>query len=476
MRSSLISVAIAFSCVMSLPSGCAKRRASIPSDSVPETSPEQPAAEPVGRRASTPGRAELATQFIENPEAQRPRLDQTVYRIDLDASDPQQGPADALITLVMFGNFEDKFSARAVNTVKTLRAKYGDDLRIVWKHRPLPMHAHSRQAASLAVEAFKQGGAPMFWRLHELLFENMRALDDEDLERYAKQLGLARKGVVAALTKRPHEAKIDRDIAQANRLSEVPTSPEFAVNGRYVRGAQPAALFELLIGEELVKAKALVAAGTARAAVYEKLVERGSATPVQPLPGTVGGPPPRYDLEVPQGAPERGGKYAKVVIQEFCEFECPYCARVQPTLQELLDKYGDQIKVVWRNYPLPNHAHAKDAAQAAMEVYAQRGNDKFWAYHDRLFAEQGALTAKDLERHASVVGGVDTEALRGALDDDLHAGVLASDAQALASLKIRGATPTFLINGKLLQGALPGEAFQVAVERALEEAGHRTAP
>jgi protein-disulfide isomerase len=83
------------------------------------------------------------------------------------------------------------------------------------------------------------------------------------------------------------------------------------------------------------------------------------------------------------GAPYKGAPDAPIVIVEYTDFQCPYCARLVPTFSELLKRYPKEIKIVYKNYPLRGHPYAKKAAAAAMAAH-QKG--KFWEFHDRLFA------------------------------------------------------------------------------------------
>ncbi len=72
---------------------------------------------------------------------------------------------------------------------------------------------------------------------------------------------------------------------------------------------------------------------------------------------------------------------------EFSDFQCPFCRRVEPTLKGLRDKYGDKVRLVWKNEPLPFHPRAEPAAEAALEVRAEKGDKGFWDAHDKLFDE-----------------------------------------------------------------------------------------
>ncbi|MDB4974902.1 MAG: Periplasmic thiol disulfide interchange protein DsbA, partial [Myxococcaceae bacterium] len=202
--------------------------------------------------------------------AAAPADDKTVYKVPVGASDPVKGPADALVTVVIFSDYQCPFCSRVEPTLSALQSKYGNDVRFVWKDNPLPFHNDAGPAATLAREAYSEGKDKKFWEAHDLLFKNQTALSRADLENYGKQLGLNDKKVKAALDASPYKAKIEEDQALARNLGASGT-PSFFINGRSLRGAQPQPAFEKLIDEELAKAKAKVASGTAKAKVYEEL-------------------------------------------------------------------------------------------------------------------------------------------------------------------------------------------------------------
>jgi protein-disulfide isomerase len=164
-------------------------------------------------------------------------------------------------------------------------------------------------------------------------------------------------------------------------------------------------------------------------------------------------------------APFRGGRDAKVVIEYFSDFECPFSRRHAATMKELLEAYGDQIRIVWRDQPLEFHPHAHLAAEAAREVLAQQGVEGFWRFHDTLFQNQRALTRADLENYAQAQG-VDMERFRRALDEHLHAADVDVDVVIGNAVGADG-TPTSFINGRRLDGAQPLEVFKSAINALL---------
>jgi protein-disulfide isomerase len=402
--------------------------------------------------------------------AAAPAQDNTVYKVPVTKQDPAKGPDDALVTVVVFSDFQCPFCSRVVPTLDGLTQKYGSDLRVVWKNNPLPFHQDAGPAATLAMQAFQEGGSKKFWEAHDLLFQNQKALARADLENYAKQLGLNAKKVASALDQNTFKDKITADQELARGLGASGT-PSFFINGRSLRGAQPQPAFEKVIDEELTKAKAKVASGTAKAKIYDETIKDGATKPAA-APAAAAAPDANkiYDIPVAKDAPFKGGKNAKVVIQEFSDFQCPFCSRVNPTVKQLMDEYKDKIKIVWRNYPLPFHQDAGPAAQAATEVFDQGGSEKFWAYHDLLFANQRALSRADLENYASQVGGINLAKFKSALDNKTHEARVKADMDAVSKAGASIGTPSFFINGKLLQGAQPFEAFKTVVDEALKSA------
>ncbi|MEM6295842.1 MAG: thioredoxin domain-containing protein [Myxococcota bacterium] len=185
-----------------------------------------------------------------------------------------KGPADAKITIVMISDFQCPFCKRVQSTLDDIEREYGDDVRFVAKHNPLSFHARARPAAIAAEAAGKQG---KFWEMHDMLYENNRALSDADLARYAKKAGCNASSFKSALSDRTITRAIDDDVALATKLGARGT-PSFFVNGRYLAGAQPFSAFKSLIDEELAHADRTIAGGTSAAGLYEELMRTARPT------------------------------------------------------------------------------------------------------------------------------------------------------------------------------------------------------
>jgi protein-disulfide isomerase len=164
---------------------------------------------------------------------------------------PAKGPADAWVTVVEISEFQCPFCQRVGPTLKQVRDTYGDDVRIVFKHNPLSFHNNAKPAAKASECAREQG---KFWEMHDVLFENQRALDAPKLEEYAKQVGLNTDQWKACFTSTKYEDRINSDQQLANKFGARGT-PGFFINGRFLSGAQPFESFKALIDEELKKAK-----------------------------------------------------------------------------------------------------------------------------------------------------------------------------------------------------------------------------
>ncbi|HMR75224.1 MAG TPA: thioredoxin domain-containing protein [Polyangiaceae bacterium] len=390
--------------------------------------------------------------------AEPPPPDTAVWKVPVFNDDPQKGPKDALVTIVEWSEFQCPFCKRVLETGKQITDTYGKDVRIVWKDNPLPFHPRAKPTAVLARHAYKVKGDDGFWAAHDALFESQPKLEDEDLKAVSEKIGLPWDAVKAAIDGNKYMDKIDANAELAQDV-EARGTPHFFVNGRRLSGAQPFDAFKKLIDEELGKAKALVAKGIPRSKVYEEIMKEGKEPP----------PPEKKDVAKPDAdSPWKGGAAAKVVIQEFSDYQCPFCKRVEPTMDEIKKAYGNKVKIVWRDLPLPFHQDAPLAAEACREAMAQKGNDTYWKCHAHLFENQQDLKRPALEKMATDLG-LDMAKFKAALDNRTHKARVERDTKIGNDAGISG-TPAFVINGYYISGAQPFPAFKKAIDRALKEA------
>jgi protein-disulfide isomerase len=173
--------------------------------------------------------------------------------------------------------------------------------------------------------------------------------------------------------------------------------------------------------------------------------------------------PPRVAVSLGDD-PVKGPATAPITIVEFSDFQCPYCSRVNPTLKQVEDKYGDKLRVIFRDFPLVQ-IH-KDASKAAEAGACANDQGKFWEMHDKLFADQSKLQVEGLKQTATQIAGLDAAAFNQCLDSGKYATEWQKDVEDGTSYGVTG-TPAFFINGRLLSGAQPFEAFTTLIDEEL---------
>ncbi len=171
---------------------------------------------------------------------------------DIDAeaiTDPSLGPEDAKVTIVEYSDFECPFCQRVQETIKQVIEEYKGQVRLVFKNYPLSFHKNAVIAAEAGECANEQG---KFWEMHDKMFANRLSLEEKDLKKYAKDIGLNEAQFNQCLDSGKYKSAIDKDVVDGNKrgFSGVPA---FFINGRLLSGAQPIEEFRKIIDEELAK-------------------------------------------------------------------------------------------------------------------------------------------------------------------------------------------------------------------------------
>lgn len=250
--------------------GCRAEETNEAANVVPDS---KEAAEVSGAASSEPPAP--AKQVLEaGPGELDPRV---LYQVPLHGDEPQLGRDDALITIVEFGDFDCPFCKSRAPTMKELREKYGDDLRVIWKNYPLPSHRNARAAATAALEAQAQKGDAGFWRMHDKLLENQGTLHRDTLERLAKEMKLNMRKFRQALDGDKYAERLDRDYALGQKL-HIPGTPSYFMNGRFMAGF-PLQTWSFAIDRQIGQVRRIVERGIPRAQIYEHLTAQGKAAP-----------------------------------------------------------------------------------------------------------------------------------------------------------------------------------------------------
>jgi len=146
----------------------------------------------------------------------------------------------------------------------------------------------------------------------------------------------------------------------------------------------------------------------------------------------------------------------------FSDFQCPFCSRVEPTLKQVEQSYGDKVRIVWKHKPLPMHPNAKPAAEAAE---AAREQGKFWQMHDKMFAAQGELSPASYEKWARELG-LDVARFKASIASGRNTARIDADDGQASAIGING-TPTMVVNGEKVVGAVPFENLKAVIDRQL---------
>lgn len=401
-----------------------------------------------------------------------PPSDVPASPIPVDASDPTWGNPDALVTLVEFTDLQCPFCSRVEPTLAALREKYGPkSLRVVWKNNPLPFHERAPLAHGTAMTVHRLKGNGAFWGFVGHVFRNQADLRSDDaIYAWAASAGI-RPNVLAAEEQRSAE-KVRADVELARAVGATGT-PGFRINGLVLSGAQPQERFEELIDAQLKRANELLEAGTDRRWVSTVLTRfnhrEAPAAPPQPrMAAPDDTETTAWQIPVLPTDPTQGSDKALVTIVEFADFQCPFCERVNATLKQVLEDYPNDVRVVWKDQPLPFHPEARNAATFARHAFATQGNAGFWRAHSALFEQQRALGEPTYQKLATQLK-LPWAPLQKALTNGKYDALIDESMELANDFQARG-TPHFFINGRRLSGAQPYEKFKELIDEQLTKA------
>jgi protein-disulfide isomerase len=386
---------------------------------------------------------------------------------------PVKGPDDAPVTIVEFSDFQCPFCSKGEDRLKKVRENFGEKVKVVFKHYPLPFHKQAKEAAYAAMAAGEQG---KFWAMHDLLFKNQKKFADGKMKEMAISWAKQIDGLDVDKFKKAYsnnQSEYDKQIQKDQKLGRnlgVKGTPHFFINGERLSGAQPYSRFESVINSKLDQADKMLQGSVSKSELYAKAVQKNYEEPKKKPSKKKGKKKQQTKVEyvpVSDDDPVAGAEEDYLVtLVEFSDFECPFCEKAYPTVNKIKENYGDKVRVVWKDNPLPFHKQAKPAARAALAAQMQ---GEFWAMHDLLFKNQKKLGQDGIyEQLASQIGlnmskfksDMNSEKAKKMLDEDM----------TLAKKVGAGGTPNFWINGVNVVGAQPYSKFKTVLDQQIERA------
>jgi protein-disulfide isomerase len=346
---------------------------------------------------------------------------------------PVWGAKEAPVTIVLFSDFECFQCGRSAAVLGDMLQSTAN-IKIIFKNAPAMTNKDALLAHEAAIAAGAQG---RFWEMHNLLFANEERLQRDDLIGYAKQLGLDVDVFRQALDDHRFRPVVERDLAEAKGLG-VTTTPTFFVNGLRMVGPQSEASLQSVVDSILASAP-------------ERSQEVVAAS----------GPAQAINLA---NAPALGPVGAPISLVEFADFECPFCAKNASAIHAVLKAYPTQVRLSFKNYPLPFHRESALAHEAALAAGEQ---GKFWEMYDLLFSNQDKLSREELIKRAEFLH-LDMARFKAALHDHRFKIAVDADRQEGDRLGVDG-TPFFFINGHAVSGAIDFKELKKLIDSALRE-------
>ena len=281
-------------------------------------------------------------------------------------------------------------------------------------------------------------------RIFQQLYQNRRTMLDQVvgdilIEQAAKTANLSVDAYVAQETAKRVQPVTDADVQaffEQNRDR---------AGGRSINDLRKP-IEEFLLGQRKLQA---------RAQIIDQLRSANSSVRIML-------DPPRYNVELASHDPIRGDTSAPVTIVEFSDYQCPFCARVNPTIAKVREAYGNKVRIVFKDFPLANHPQAPKAAEAA---HCAGDQGKYWEMHDKLFSDQRALEAAGLKASAAALG-LNMAKFNQCLDSGTYKAIVQEDLELGEKMGVNS-TPTLYINGRAVVGAQPFEMFKSIIDEEL---------
>jgi protein-disulfide isomerase len=371
---------------------------------------------------------------------------------------PILGRAGAPVTLVLFGDLTCPHTRSLYADLRALRSSAQDDLRLVFRNRPISTHEQARPLAELLAEAHLRRGASLSVPLLDALLTARVAADSASLAEQARRVG--GEGWVGTPASAEAVELVAADLELAELLG-VRESPTLFINGLRLSGKVPRAELEQAVARERRRALLEVSAGVPRERLYAERtkanligIERKMAERECPVLS-------------PNALPARGARAPLVTIVEFSDYTCDFSRRAQPTLDRVLERHASEVAIHRRDLPSEARPVARLLAGYLREIAAAQGPEAYFTVQNTVFAPSAMLDEKALEALEQKLGlplELRDRAERGSQEAAIDADVKLAD-----SLRVAG-TPTFFVNGRRIEGAERLQVFERLITEELRAA------
>lgn len=388
--------------------------------------------------------AELVSRHYDDSD---PTTGGTVYNVDVSGA-PTVGKSDALVTAVVFVDPEK--APLGSDTIALADLAALADTRVAF--RQVSSTPKGREAGAV----LRAIGDKVSVAARSKATQAMWSAFPTDLAVFAAGYGLSAADATAAITGAKSLKSLDDDQDAADEVDVLTGSGSALFLNGHRQYAWNKTNVEKAHETEKKRADRLVLKGTAAADVYETIVKKGTKRARK-----------HVTVPVPAYAPSRGPASAKVVIQVFSDFQCPFCAKAMGTgggFSSAVAAYASDVRVVFRHNPLTFHPLAEPAAEMAIEAKKEKGVAAFWRVHDKLYAAKSPLTMATLETIA-LSEGLDLTKVKDAIATKAHKKEIEDDQAEARRISAFG-TPAFVVGDELVSGAQPQATFEAAILRA----------
>jgi protein-disulfide isomerase len=388
------------------------------------------------------------------PSASRPFTEDGQAPVPVQPGHPLWGPRDAPVTLTVFADLQCPHTVPLVRTLLSEKARFGDKLRLAFRHAPLSQHEEGIRAATALTEIHVARGEAAFWRALGEIVRSGQPLEPGALGPLLSAAGVT--GFPVEPAPAAIEGLLEEDALLAVRLF-VRATPTVFVNGTRLEGFQTAEVLGETIQRELSAAYLTLASGVGPNELY------GLRTRKNVL--NLGDEPPGRACVPARDSPALGAEKPLVELVEFTDLECELCREGEAAIAKVFRSHAGEMRLVWKNFPLPQHRLAKKAAAFALEARRAGGDKAFFAVTSALLERGAAPDEKGFAR-AAERAKLDPAVLLAAAESGAHEARINADLELARALGLTGA-PTYFVNGRKIPGAISAGELEAIVRTEL---------